>query len=136
MINSLQTVIYQHLTNKGYEVVDIIDENIKMPYLKLGDTRITDKVLRTGEKIHYITWDLFYWYDGSNKGRKEINSKYMDIYNSLYELLYKEAGEYLISDCELSSDGDNGITEHYIDENTILYQASIKFNFVIQRKVM
>ncbi len=136
MINSLQTLIYQHLTNKGYEVVDIIDENIKMPYLKLGDTRITDKVLRTGEKIHYITWDLFYWYDGSNKGRKEINSKYMDIYNSLYELLYKEAGEYLISDCELSSDGDNGITEHYIDENTILYQASIKFNFVIQRKVM
>ncbi|MBC5997972.1 hypothetical protein EAI30_13655 [Romboutsia ilealis] len=136
MINSLQTVIYQHLTNKGYEVVDIIDENIKMPYLKLGDTRITDNVLRTGEKIHYITWDLFYWYDGSNKGRKEINSKYMDIYNSLYELLYKEAGEYLISDCELSSDGDNGITEHYIDENTILYQASIKFNFVIQRKVM
>ena len=136
MINSLQTVIYQHLTNKGYVVVDIIDENIKMPYLKLGDTRITDKVLRTGEKIHYITWDLFYWYDGSNKGRKEINSKYRDIYNSLYELLYKEAGEYLISDCELSSDGDNGITEHYIDENTILYQASIKFNFVIQRKVM
>lgn len=134
MINSLQTVIYQHLTNKGYEVVDIIDENIKMPYLKLGDTRITDKVLRTGEKIHCITWDLFYWYDGSNKGRKEINSKYMDIYNSLYELLYKEAGEYLISDCELSSDGDNGITEHYIDENTILYQASIKFNFVLQRK--
>lgn len=134
MINSLQTLIYQHLTNKGYEVVDIIDENIKMPYLKLGDTRITDKVLRTGEKIHYITWDLFYWYDGSNKGRKEINSKYMDIYNSLYELLYKEAGEYLISDCELSSDGDNGITEHYIDENTILYQASIKFNFVLQRK--
>ena len=58
----------------------------------------------------------------------------MDIYNSLYELLYKEAGEYLISDCELSSDGDNGITEHYIDENTILYQASIKFNFVLQRK--
>lgn len=136
MINSLQTLIYQHLTNKGYEVVDIIDENIKMPYLKLGDTRITDKVLRTGEKIHYITWDLFYWYDGSNKGRKEINSKYMDIYNSLYELLYKEAGEYFISDCELSSDGDNGITEHYIDENTILYQTSIKFNFVIQRKVM
>lgn len=134
MINSLQTVIYQHLTNKGYEVVDIIDENIKMPYLKLGDTRTTDKVLRTGEKIHYITWDLFYWYDGSNKGRKEINSKYMDIYNSLYELLYKEAGEYLISDCELSSDGDNGITEHYIDENTILYQASIKFNFVLQRR--
>lgn len=134
MINSLQTVIYQHLTNKGYEVVDIIDENIKMPYLKLGDTRTTDKILRTGEKIHYITWDLFYWYDGSNKGRKEINSKYMDIYNSLYELLYKEAGEYLISDCELSSDGDNGITEHYIDENTILYQASIKFNFVLQRK--
>lgn len=134
MINSLQIVIYQHLTNKGYEVVDIIDENIKMPYLKLGDTRTTDKVLRTGERIHYITWDLFYWYDGSNKGRKEINSKYMDIYNSLYELLYKEAGEYLISDCELSSDGDNGITEHYIDENTILYQASIKFNFVLQRK--
>ena len=136
MLNSLQATIYQHLSTRGFEVVDIIDENIKMPYLKLGDTRITDKVLRTGEKIHYITWDLFYWYDGSNKGRKEINSKYMDIYNSLYELLYKEAGEYLISDCELSSDGDNGITEHYIDENTILYQASIKFNFVIQRKVM
>lgn len=134
MLNSLQTTIYQHLSSKGFEVVDIIDENIKMPYIKLGNVKHTDKILRTGEAIHYITWDLSYWYDGSNKGRKEINSKYMYIYNSLYELLYKEAGEYLISDCELSSDGDNGITEHYIDENTILYQASIKFNFVLQRK--
>ena len=134
MLNSLQTTIYQHLSTKGFEVVDIIDENIKMPYIKLGNVKHTDKMLRTGETIHYITWDLSYWYDGSNKGRKEINSKYMDIYNSLYELLYKEAGEYLISDCELSNDGDNGITEHYIDENTILYQASIKFNFVLQRK--
>lgn len=134
MLNSLQATIYQHLSTKGFEVVDIIDENIKMPYIKLGNVKHTDKILRTGEIIHYITWDLTYWYDGSNKGRKEINSKYMYIYNSLYELLYKEAGEYLISDCELSSDGDNGITEHYIDENTILYQASIKFNFVLQRK--
>lgn len=134
MINSLQALIYQHLTKKGYKVVDIIDSNTKMPYIKLGDIKITDKILRTGEKIFYISWDLFYWYDGSNKGRKEINNKYMDIYDSLYELIYKETGEYIISDCKLNSDGNNGITEHYIDENTILYQASITFNFILQRR--
>lgn len=133
MINSLQKSIYEQLTSKGFEVVDIIDENIKMPYLKLGDTKLTDKVLRTGEKIHFIEWDLFYWYDGGNKGRKEVNSKYMDIYNNLYEMIYKEAGEYTIIDCNLS-DGENGITEHYIDENTILYQAYIKFKFTLQRR--
>ena len=135
MLNSLQTSIYQHLSIKGYEVVDIIDENIKMPYLKLGDTKLSDKVLKTGEKLHYISWGLFYWYDGSGKGRKEVNSKYMDIYESLYEMLYKEVGEYCIIDCNLSHDGNNGIEEHYIDENTILYQASITFDFILKRKV-
>lgn len=134
MLNSLQTSIYQHLSSKGYEVVDIIDENIKMPYLKLGDTKLSDKVLKTGEKLHYISWELFYWYDGSGKGRKEVNNKYMDVYDSLYEMLHKEAGEYFILDCSLSSDGNNGITEHYIDENTILYQASLTFNFILQRR--
>ena len=134
MLNSLQTSIYQHLSSKGYEVVDIIDENIKMPYLKLGDTKLSDKVLKTGEKLHYISWELFYWYDGSGKGRKEVNNKYMDVYDSLCEMLHKEAGEYFILDCSLSSDGNNGITEHYIDENTILYQASLTFNFILQRR--
>ena len=134
MLNSLQTSIYQHLSSKGYEVVDIIDENIKIPYLKLGDTKLSDKVLKTGEKLHYISWELFYWYDGSGKGRKEVNNKYMDVYDSLYEMLHKEAGEYFILDCSLSSDGNNGITEHYIDENTILYQASLTFNFILQRR--
>ena len=57
MLNSLQASIYQQLTNKGYEVVDIIDENIKMPYVKLGNTRLSDKVLKTGEKLHYISWE-------------------------------------------------------------------------------
>lgn len=134
MINSLQKSIYQNLSSKGFDVVDIIDENIKMPYLKLGNTRLTDRVLRTGEKMHFIEWELFYWYDGGNKGRREINSKYMDIYNSLYELIYQEAGEYTIIDCNLSDDGENGIIEHFIDENTILYQASIKFKFTLQRR--
>ena len=135
MLNSLQTSIYQHLSNKGYEVVDIIDENIKMPYLKLGGTKLSDKILRTGERLYYISWDFSYWYDGSNKGRKEVNNKYMDIYDSLYEMLYKEVGEYCIIDCNLSHDGNNGIEEHYIDENTILYQASLTFNFTLQRRV-
>ncbi len=135
MLNSLQASIYQQLTNKGYEVVDIIDENIKMPYVKLGNTRLSDKVLKTGEKLHYISWELFYWYDGSGKGRREVNNKYMDIYENLYEMLYKEVGEHYIIDCSLSSDGNNGIIEHYIDENTILYQASITFDFILQRKV-
>lgn len=135
MLNSLQTAIYQYLSSKGFEVTDYIDENVKMPYIKLGDTQIRDKILKTGEKIFYVTWELSYWYDGSNqgkKGRKEINSKYMDLYNSLYELLYKEANDYIIIDCSL---GDNNeILEHYINENTILFQASINFNFVLQRK--
>lgn len=134
MLNSLQASIYKQLTSKGYEVVDIIDENIKMPYIKLGNTRLSDKILKTGEKFHYISWELFYWYDGSGKGRKEVNNKYMDVYDSLYEMLHKEAGEYFILDCSLSSDGNNGITEHYIDENTILYQASLTFNFILQRR--
>ena len=133
MLNSLQASIYQHLSSKGYEVVDIIDENIKMPYIKLGNVRFKDKILKTGEKLHYITWELFYWYDGSGKGRKEINSKYVDIYESLYEMLYKEVGEYYIIDCNLSSEDNNSIEEHYIDENTILYQASITFNFILKR---
>ena len=59
----------------------------------------------------------------------------MDIYENLYEMLYKEVGEHYIIDCSLSSDGNNGIIEHYIDENTILYQASITFDFILQRKV-
>lgn len=134
MINDLQASIYQHLSNKGYDVVDIIDENIKMPYLKLGGTKLSDKILRTGEKLHFISWDFSYWYDGSGKGRKEVNSKYIDIYESLYEMLYKEVGEYCIIDCNLSHDGNNGIEEHYIDENTILYQASLTFNFTLQRR--
>lgn len=134
MLNSLQTSIYQQLDSKGYEVVDVIDEKIKMPYIKLGNVKFKDKILRTGEKIYFVTWDIFYWYDGSNKGRKEVNNKYMDIYNSLYEMLYKEAGEYVISDCNLSDDGDNGIAEHFIDENTILYQASLSFDFTLQRR--
>ena len=50
-------------------------------------------------------------------------------------MLYKEVGEYCIIDCNLSSDGNNGIEEHYIDENTILYQASLTFNFTLQRRV-
>lgn len=135
MLNSLQKIIYQKLSNAGFEVVDIIDENIKMPYLKLGDTRISDKLLRTGEIIHYINWDLFYWYDGGNKGRKEINNKYTEIYNNLYEMVHMEAGEYDIIDCSLISDGSSGINEHFIDENTILYQASIPFIFVLQRRI-
>lgn len=135
MLNSLQATIYQHLDRKGYEVVDIIDENIKMPYLKLGNTKLKDRVLKTGDRIHFINWEVFYWYDGSGKGRKEVNNKYMDIYNGLYELINKEAGEYVIVDCSLSDDGQNGVTEHYIDENTILYQASLTFDFILQRKV-
>ena len=106
-----------------------------MPYLKLGKTNHSDKILRTGEKIHCISWDFSYWYDGSGKGRREVNSKYMDIYESLYEMLCMEVGEYRVIDCGLSSEGNNGIEEHYIDENTILYQASLTFNFTLQRRV-
>ena len=135
MINSLQSSIYQHLTNKGYEVVDIIDENIKMPYLKLGNLKLNDKILRTGEKIHYISWSFSYWYDGSGKGRKEVNKRFIDIYNNLYEMLNKKVGKYYIIDCNLNSNENNGIEEHYIDENTILYQASLTFNFTLQKGV-
>lgn len=134
MINSLQKAIFQNLNNKGFEVIDIIKEDTKMPYVKLGNTNLKDRRIRTGEIIHFVTWELSYFYDGGNKGRKEVNSKYMDIYNSLYEMIYELAGEYEITDCSLSEDGSNGIEEHYIDENTILYEASITFDFTLQRR--
>lgn len=134
MINSLQKAIYQKLTSKNFTVLDVIEEDAKMPYVKLGNTSLKDRRIRTGEIIHFVTWGLSYFYDGGNKGRKEVNSKYMDIYNSLYEMIYETAGEYEIIDCELSENDSNGIEEHYIDENTILYEASISFDFTLQRR--
>lgn len=134
MINSLQKAIYQKLTNDKFTVVDVIDENTKMPYIKLGNTSLKDRRIRTGDIIYFITWELSYFYDGGNKGRKEVNSKYMDIYNSLYEMIYEVSGDYEIIDCKLSEDGSNGIEEHYIDENTILYEGSITFDFILQRR--
>ena len=135
MLNSLQRAIYQKLTEKGFTVLDVIDEEAKMPYLKLGNTNLKDKRIRTGEIIHFVTWELSYFYDDqSKKGRKEVNSKYMDIYNSLYDMLYGISGEYEIIDCELSENNSNGINEHYIDENTVLYECSISFDFTLQRR--
>ena len=134
MINSLQGLIYQQLTQKGYKVYDIIDENTEMPYIKIGDTNFSDKILRTGEKFYYISWELFYCYDGSNKGRKEINYKYIDIYNTLYELIHKEINDFIVLDCKLNTDSNNSITEHIINENTTIYLASINFNFILQRR--
>lgn len=135
MLNSLQKAIYQKLTDKGFTVLDVIDEEAKMPYLKLGDTNLKDKRIRTGEIIHFVTWELSYFYDDqSKKGRKEVNSKYMDIYNSLYDMLYGISGEYEIIDCELSENDSNGINKYYIDENTVLYECSISFDFTLQRR--
>ena len=120
MINSLQKSLYQKLTNDNFTVVDVIDENTKMPYIKLGNTNLKDRRIRTGDIIYFITWELSYFYDGGNKGRKEVNSKYMDIYNSLYEMIYEVAGDYEIIDCKLSEDGSNGIEEHYIELNNFI----------------
>lgn len=134
MINSLQKAIYQKLTSENFTVLDVIEEDAKMPYVKLGNTSLKDIRIKTGEVIHFVTWGLSYFYDGGNKGRKEVNSKYMDIYNSLYEMIYEAAGEYEIIDCKLSENDSNGIEEHYIDENTILYEGSISFDFTLQRR--
>jgi len=134
MINSLQKSIYQKLTSKGFTVLDVIDEEAKMPYVKIGNISLEDRRIKTGEIIHFVTWGLSYFYDGGNKGRKEVNSKYMEIYNSLYEMIYEILGDYEIIDCKLSENDSNGIEEHYIDENTILYEGSISFDFTLQRR--
>lgn len=134
MINSLQKSIYQKLTSKGFTVLDVIDEEAKMPYVKIGNISLKDRRIKTGEIIHFVTWGLSYFYDGGNKGRKEVNSKYMEIYNSLYEMIYEILGDYEIIDCKLSENDSNGIEEHYIDENTILYEGSISFDFTLQRR--
>lgn len=134
MINSLQKSIYQKLTSKGFTVLDVIDEEVKMPYVKIGNISLKDRRIKTGEIIHFVTWGLSYFYDGGNKGRKEVNSKYMEIYNSLYEMIYEISGDYEIIDCKLSENDSNGIEEHYIDENTILYEGSISFDFTLQRR--
>lgn len=134
MINSLQKSIYQKLTSKGFTVLDVIDEEAKMPYVKIGNISLKDRRIKTGEIIHFVTWGLSYFYDGGNKGRKEVNSKYMEIYNSLYEMIYEISGDYEIIDCKLSENDSNGIEEHYIDENTILYEGSISFDFTLQRR--
>ena len=134
MINSLQKSIYQKLTSKGFTVLDVIDEEAKMPYVKIGNISLKDRRIKTGEIIHFVTWGLSYFYDGGNKGRKEVNSKYIEIYNSLYEMIYEISGDYEIIDCKLSENDSNGIEEHYIDENTILYEGSISFDFTLQRR--
>ena len=71
MINNIQKQIYETLSRK-YKVVDIPEENITLPFVRIAECNYTvEKIKGSNKKCYNIIQELHIWSD--YEGKREIN---------------------------------------------------------------
>lgn len=126
MLNSLQKALYNVLEAKAYKVFDNVPEGVTMPYIKLFDTTLEEGK----NKVHReydITQEIHLWLNGTGKGRKEANTMYADILDTILKMPIDLENGYQILD--ITPKSPSGVNELQVDEVNVVYQGQFTFTF-------
>ena len=126
MLNSLQKGLYDVLEAKAYKVFDNVPEGVSMPYIMLYDTSVEELNHKT-HRGYNITQDIYFFLNGTGKGRKEANTMYADILQTIYSMPIVLDNGYEIQDITLKS--PSGVNESRVDETNVVYQGQFTFAF-------
>lgn len=95
LVNNIQRQIYEALSRK-YTVVDVPDENIKLPFIRIAECNYSyEKIKASKKKCYDIEQEIHIWSD--YEGKREVN-ELINIISQLIEEINFE-GDLIDNSC-------------------------------------